>query len=298
MGELIKIIVLYCIVRCNRPTGSINTETALIRVVNDIHRAIDDQCESILVLLDLSAALDTIDHAILLERLRFLYGFSNLVLQWFTSYLVNRPQRVVLDKPRRLSCGVPQSSNLGLVLFSLYISPLEDVITAHGLKAMIYADDSQLYIIMRQSNPATASKDLTLCIQDIMSWNVSNIVKCNLKKKLKSFTSRIFHRPNQFLLSRLEIVQFLWVMKSKTSGSHLSAISLLKLTSTTFVAPPHILFITSEKLGTFYLDLLPDVLFTHFFLQNYFKQKHSSRPTLLWVRETTTVAKYSCKANC
>ena len=82
---------------------------------------------------------------------------------------------------------------------------------------MICADDSQLYIIMRQSNHATASKDLTLYI---MSWNVSNIIKCNLKKKLKSFTSRIFHRPNQFLLSRLEILQFLWVMKSKTSRSH------------------------------------------------------------------------------
>jgi len=135
-----------------------------------------------LILFDLSAALDTIDHAILLERLGFLYGFSNLVLQWFTSYLVNRPQRVVLDKPRRLSCGVPQGSILGLVLFSLYISPLEDLITVHGLKAMIYADDSQLYIIMRQSNRATASKDLTLCIQDIMSWNVSNIIKCNLKR--------------------------------------------------------------------------------------------------------------------
>ena len=76
----------------------------------------------------------TLVQAILLERLRFRYGFSNLVLQWFTSYLVNRPQRLVLDKfssqPRRLSCGVPQGSVLGPVLFSLYISPLKDVITA------------------------------------------------------------------------------------------------------------------------------------------------------------------------
>ena len=163
-----------------------STETALIRVVNDIRRAVDDQCESILVLLDLSAAFDTIDHAILLERLRFRYGLSNLVLQWFTSYLVDRTKRIMFDKfsfqPRRLSCGVPQGSILGPVLFSLYISPLEDVIRAHGLKVMIYADDSQLYIIMRQSNRATASKDLTLCIQDIMSWNVSNIIKCNLTK--------------------------------------------------------------------------------------------------------------------
>ena len=122
-----------------------------------------------------STLFDTIDHEILLERLRFRYGFSNLV-----------PQRIVLDKfssqPRRLSCGVLEGSVLGPVLFSLYISPLEDVIMAHGLNAMMYADDSQLYIIMRQSYRATALEDLTLCIQDIMSWNVSNMLKCNPKK--------------------------------------------------------------------------------------------------------------------
>ena len=173
-----------------------STETALIRVVNDIQRAVDDQCESVsLVLLDLSAAFDTIDHEILLERLRFRYGFSNLVLRWFISYLIERPQRIVLDKfssqPRRLSCGVLQGSVLATVLFSLYISPLEDVIMVHGLNAMMYADDSQLYIIMRQSYRATALEDLTLCFQEIMSWNVSNMLKCNPKKtEIIHFSSR------------------------------------------------------------------------------------------------------------
>ena len=102
-----------------------STETALIRIVNDIQRALDDQCESILVLLDLSAAFDTMDHAIYLERLRFCYGFSNLVLQWFTSYLVERPQRIVLDKlssqPRRLSCPSRLRFRAG-VIFSIYFS--------------------------------------------------------------------------------------------------------------------------------------------------------------------------------
>ena len=85
-----------------------------------------------------------------------------LVLQWFTSYFVDCPQRIVLDKlsshPRRLSCGVPQGFVLGPVLFSLYIFPLEDVITGHCLNAMMYADDSQLYIIARRSHRAVGIK--------------------------------------------------------------------------------------------------------------------------------------------
>ena len=89
------------------------------------------------------------------------------------------------------------------------------------------------------------------------------------QRRLKSFSSpRVFHQPIQFLLSRLEIVQLLQVMKSKTLGSHLTAIILKKLTSTIFVAPPHVLFTKLEKLGTFYPDLLRNVLFMHLFLQN------------------------------
>ena len=64
-----------------------STETALLRVVNDIHQAIDNKCEAVLVLLDLSAAFDTIDPAILLDRLRDRYGFSGTILRWIESYL-------------------------------------------------------------------------------------------------------------------------------------------------------------------------------------------------------------------
>ena len=73
-----------------------STETALLRVQNDILRAIDDKKEVILVLLDVSAAFDTIDHNILLSRLQTQYGFTDTVIKWFESYLRGRSQRVVI----------------------------------------------------------------------------------------------------------------------------------------------------------------------------------------------------------
>jgi len=127
-----------------------STETALLRVHNDILTSIDRKEEVILVLLDLSAALDTIDHSILLNRLETRYGIKGLALNWFKSYLEGRSQSVcvdnILSEPSELICGVPQGSVLGPVLFTLYSAPLEDIIKKHNLNLMIYADDTQLYI--------------------------------------------------------------------------------------------------------------------------------------------------------
>lgn len=163
-----------------------STETALLRVVNDITRAIDDQQECVLVLLDLSSAFDTIDHQILLNRLKNRYGFSGQVLDWLTSYLQERSQRVAVDgvfsQPRYVTCGVPQGSVLGPLLFSLYIAPLEDVISSHGISVMMYADDSQLYIVLKRNNRAIALEKLELCIDDVMTWIVRNMLKCNPPK--------------------------------------------------------------------------------------------------------------------
>ena len=106
-----------------------STETALLRVVNDIHQAIDNKCEAVLVLLDLSAAFDTIDHAILLDRLRDRYGFSGTVLRWIESYLKDRPQCIVLDQDIYLVVSLK-----GLSwdhCYSRFISPLLKTSSLH-----------------------------------------------------------------------------------------------------------------------------------------------------------------------
>ena len=80
-----------------------STETALIQLVDDIGSALDDKLEVALVLIDLSSAFDTVDHQILLNRLRVKFGISGLVLAWFESYLTARQQTVNIDGTRSSS---------------------------------------------------------------------------------------------------------------------------------------------------------------------------------------------------
>ena len=127
-----------------------STETALLRVVNDILLSINSRQELILVLLDLSS---TIDHSRLLDRLCHRYGFGGTILDYFLSYLTGRYQSVAVkngvSSSKPLAFGVPQGSVLGQMLFSLYFSPLEEVINRHNIDCMIYADDTQLYLRMQ-----------------------------------------------------------------------------------------------------------------------------------------------------
>ena len=79
---------------------------------------------TLLVLLDLSAAFDTVNHDILLRRLETTFGITDTALRWFSSYLGNRSQRIVfgdgVSESFYLACGVPQGSCLGPLLFTLY----------------------------------------------------------------------------------------------------------------------------------------------------------------------------------
>ena len=81
---------------------------------------------TILVLLDLSAALDTVDHNVLLSRLHSKFGISGTALEWFRSYLNGRSQRVMvqgnLSQSLNLDFGIPQGSCLGPLLFTIYAS--------------------------------------------------------------------------------------------------------------------------------------------------------------------------------
>jgi len=165
-----------------------STETALVRVQNDILMALDKQQVCLLILLDLSAAFDTVQHDILLNRLHTRMGVSGVALKWMESYLTNRMQSVkigsVSSEAHPLKCGVPQGSVLGPLLFTIYTAPLGDIIRRHGLNFHLYADDTQLYITFKpcQKDSDAAVAAVLSCVTDIRHWMAQNNLKLNADK--------------------------------------------------------------------------------------------------------------------
>ena len=160
-----------------------STETALTRINDDLLRAIDDNACVILVLLDLSATFDTVDHQILLTRLKCRYGVKGTALAWMRSYLSNRLQyvRVANDcsSKHKLACGVPQGSVLGPILYSMYTAPIADVIKRHGMGFHFYADDTQIYLSFNPTDALQSKSLIEECIQDVQLWMVANKLKLN-----------------------------------------------------------------------------------------------------------------------
>ncbi|WP_374210557.1 reverse transcriptase domain-containing protein, partial [Thiolapillus sp.] len=136
--------------------------------------------------MDLSAAFDTIDHCILLDRLQHMYGISGTALSWFSSYLTNRTQSVIVNdhisQVSSLSYGVPQGSVLGPILFILYTKPLSDLIQCHSIESQSFADDTQLQVSVPPSNIQSAISSLETCLSDIQTWMLENKLKLNNDK--------------------------------------------------------------------------------------------------------------------
>lgn len=167
-----------------RPDHSV--ETALLRVHNDILEAMDKQQGVILVLLDLSSAFDTICHDTLLRRIHDSFGVDGNILKWLRSYLGGRSQSVVFggdtSSPLAVPQGVPQGSVLGPMLFSIYTSPISNIVHNHNMNFHLYADDTQIYFKFNfKTEPSleSAIDYVEKCVHDIDNWMGTNKLKLN-----------------------------------------------------------------------------------------------------------------------
>ena len=153
-------------------------------MVNDLLQASDSGHVSILSLLDLSAAFDTIDHDILIKRLHTTFGCSGTVLDWFTSYLSFRTQSVFVGNasaPSALKCSVSQGSVLEPLLFTLYTQSLSTVIcqSGHSYHFFFFADDSQLHNSSTPSDFPVLVHSLKDCIADVAECMCDSMLKMN-----------------------------------------------------------------------------------------------------------------------
>ena len=146
--------------------------TALLRVHHGITLALDSNSCAVLVMLDLSAAFDIIDHPILMERLQYSYGITGQALTWINSYLNNTGQSVnighIVSTEKILSFGVPQGSVLGPKTYCMFSKPIGQICKRHNMSYHCYADDSQPYIVIKLiDNWINIAIRMEACLSDI-----------------------------------------------------------------------------------------------------------------------------------
>ena len=161
-------------------------ETAVLKVQDDILISIDNRLCVLLILIDLSAAFDTIQYTVLFKLLAERFGISGVVLDWIRDYLTSRTQSVIIDgkvsQPADLEYGVPQGSILGPLLFTLYMAPLCDILRKHGIRYHCYADDTQIYCSFKPEDVEKACSIVEQCLSDIRQWMAANYLCLNDSK--------------------------------------------------------------------------------------------------------------------
>ena len=184
-------------------------ESALPKVKTDILNSLGKQKVTCLILLNSSGTFDTVSHDLLLNHLQYRFGVQGQELEWICSYLASRSQKVKVgdyeSDPVTLKQGVPRGSVLGLILFSLYTSPIGNICRKHNVNYHGYADDTQNYLSFSPNVPDNETTCLTTlhnCIQDIQILMKSNLLKLNDEKTefMITGTRQQLHKVGKFMI--------------------------------------------------------------------------------------------------
>ena len=157
--------------------------TNMVTLVESISTILMENLPTDIIYFDFAKAFDTVDHDLILSKLKFQYNIDGRMLKFFKNYLSNRSERVVLDNcisdTVSVLSGVPQGSILGPLLFVLFINDIYDNVDEHS-NINLYADDTKLW------RKITTSADCDVLLKDIDSlykWCIANKMKCHENKR-------------------------------------------------------------------------------------------------------------------
>ena len=163
-----------------------STETLLLHLLADIYSAIDMSQVTLLALYDVSAAFDSVDHEILLQRLSTFFGISALPLDWLTSYLTDRTSSTIFCSTRSpwipVPVGLPQGSVLGPLLYILYTADIGALLASCSLLSHSYADDVQSYAHCSAADALKVVNQMSNALDVLTAWLSSNRLRLNSAK--------------------------------------------------------------------------------------------------------------------
>ena len=177
-----------------------STTSALLQITEKIKESIDNKKYGCGIFIDLSKTFDTVNHEILLRKLEH-YGIRGVVLDWFNSYLSNRKQYVYLNgessQLENITCGVPQGSVLGPLLFLIYINDLPNI--SEVLQFYLFADDTNIYY--ENESIIKLEKIINHELKKLYTWLIVNRLSLNIDKT----NFLVFHPYNKPVMQRITI---------------------------------------------------------------------------------------------
>ena len=196
-----------------------STSHALLSLTESIKQSIDSGKVGCGIFLDLQKAFDTVNHKILLDKLEH-YGIRGNALKWFQSYLSGRTQYVTVNghvsDPLPITCGVPQGSVLGPLLFLIYVNDLPNV--SKVMQFYLFADDTSIYF--DSDNLFNLQKIVNRELKKVRKWLEANRLALNIDKT----NYVIFHSPTNNVriklgskpISRVNSIKYLGVLIDST----------------------------------------------------------------------------------